>query len=265
MNKLFRLFCLSAGLMAVGLPLGMADPAQPTALSTSREAASTGADHAEAETLGRFAREQWNLSEAEWTRYQTLMRGLRGSVSPASLSPIEVLGIHAQNEAERKDYARRWAKLMHEDAARILAFQAAYNEASRELNPGGQIIDTRALTDPAPQSSPIEWAQPGDRMLLFMPLDCLSCGDYLRAARAASAKGAQVDVYITGQAADAAILQWAAAQSFDPRAVQAKKITFNRENGELATVAGLGTNPPRLIRLRNRVAQSIEPSLPPKP
>ncbi len=265
MGKSFRRFCLALGLMAGGLPVGMADPAQATALSASREAASTGADHAEAETLGRFAREQWNLSEAEWTRYQALMRGIRGSVSPASLSPLEVLGIHAQTEAERKDYARRWARLMHEDTTRILAFQAAYTEASRELNPGGQIIDTRALAGPVPQSSPIEWAQPGDRMLLFMPLDCLSCGDFLRAAHAASAKGAQVDVYLTGQASDAAILQWAAAQSFDSRAVQAKKITFNRENGELATVAGIGASPPKLIRLRNRVAQSIEPSLPPKP
>ena len=264
MMKIFYRFGLTAGLMVFALPAVWADTVQTTA-TASYDAASVGAVHVEPESLGRFAREQWNLSEAEWTRYQILMRGLRGSISPASLSPIEVLGIHAQNEAERKDYARRWAKLMHEDAVRILAFQAAYSEASRELNPGGQIIDTSALGGSAPKSSPVEWAQPGDRILLFMPLDCLSCGDYLRAARAASAKGAQVDFYITGLAADAAILQWAAAQSFDPRAVQAKKITFNRENGELATVAGLGVNPPKMIRLRNRVAMSIEPSLPPKP
>lgn len=264
MHTFFRRFCLILGLMAVGLPLGIADPAQTTALSASREAASTGADHAEAETSGRFAREQWNLSEAEWTRYQTLVRGIRGSVSPDTLSPLEVLGIHAQTEAECKDYARRWAKLMHEDAARILAFQAAYSEAIRELDPGGQIIDTRALGGSVPQNTPIEWAQPGDRVLLFLPLDCLTCGDFLRAARAASAKGAQVDLYITGQAADTAILQWAAAQGFDPKAIQAKKITFNRENGELATVAGLGASAPKMIRLRNRIATPLEPSLPPK-
>lgn len=262
--KIFYRFGLAAGLMIFGLPVGLADTVQTTA-TASRDAASVGAVHAEPESLGRFAREQWNLSEAEWARYQTLMRGVRGSVSPATLSPIEVLGIHAQNEAERKDYARRWAKLMHEDAARILAFQAAYSEASRELNPGGQIIDTSALGGSAPKSSPTEWAQPGDRVLLFLPLDCLTCGDFLRAARAASAKGAQVDFYVTGQAADAAILQWAAAQGFDPKAIQAKKITFNRENGELSTVAGLGASAPKMIRLRNRLATPIEPSLPTKP
>jgi len=263
MMKIFYRFGLTAGLMVFALPAVWADTVQTTA-TASHDAASIGAVHVEPESLGHFAREQWNLSEAEWTRYQTLMRGLRGSVSPATLSPIEVLGIHAQNEAERKDYARRWAKLMHEDAARILAFQAAYSEASRELNPSGQIIDTRALGGSVPQNTPIEWAQPGDRVLLFLPLDCLTCGDFLRAARAASAKGAQVDFYVTGQAADAEILQWAAAQGFDPKAIQAKKITFNRENGELATVAGLGVNPPKMIRLRNRIATPIEPSLPPK-
>ena len=264
MMKVFYRFGLAAGLMVFALPVGLADTVLTTA-TASHEAASVGAVHAEPESLGRFAREQWNLSEAEWTRYQTLMRGVRGSVSPANLSPIEVLGIHAQTEAERKDYARRWAKLMHEDAARILAFQAAYSEASRELNPGGQIIDTSALGGSAPKSSPIEWAQPGDRVLLFLPLDCLTCGDFLRAARAASAKGAQVDFYVTGQAADAAILQWAAAQGSDPKAIQAKKITFNRENGELATVAGLGASTPKMIRLRNRIATPIEPSLPARP
>jgi integrating conjugative element protein (TIGR03759 family) len=264
MKKAFGRSCLTALLMVAAMPSGAADSAQ-TAASSSRDAESASADHGDAATLGQFSREQWSLNEAEWTRYQTLMRGMRGSVSPATLSPIEVLGIHAQTEAERKDYARRWAKLMHEDAARILAFQAAYTEASRELNPGGPIIDTAALPGTGPQNTPAEWVLPGDRVLLFMPLDCFSCAGFLRAAREASGKGAQVDVYVTGSATDRAILDWAAAQGFDPRAVQARKTTFNREHGELATVVGLGASPPKMARLRNRVATLVEPDLSPKP
>jgi len=245
-------------LLAVSLAFG--DTRETTAT------ASQSVGSADAESLGRFSREQWDLNEAEWTRYQSLMHGIRGSVSPATLSPIEVLGIHAQTEVERKDYARRWARLMHEDAARVLAFQAAYDQASRELYPGAQIIDTSLLKgNPAPPNSPLEWAQPGDRVLLFLGLDCLTCGSHLRAAREAAAKGAQVDLYITGQATDAAILSWAAAQGFDSRAVQAKKVTFNREKGELATVAGLGASAPKMVRLRDRIATPIEPALPPKP
>ena len=265
--KLKKIFCrsfLAVLLVSAAMPSFAVDAAQ-SAANPSRDADSASATHGESATLGQFSREQWNLSEAEWTRYQTLMRGVRGSVSPATLSPVEVLGIHAQTEAERKDYARRWAKLMHEDAARILAFQAAYTEASRELDPSGNIIDTAKLPGIAPPNTPVEWVQPGDRVLLFMPLDCFNCASFLRAAREASGKGAQVDVYITGTATDRAILDWAAAQGFDPKAIQAKKTTFNREHGELATLVGFAASPPKMVRLRNRTATLVEPDLSKQP
>ena len=51
----------------------------------------------------------WDLSEIEWRRYQSLMLGIRGSVSATHLSPIEVLGIHARYSAERQRYAEPWA------------------------------------------------------------------------------------------------------------------------------------------------------------
>ncbi|MEW8057076.1 MAG: TIGR03759 family integrating conjugative element protein, partial [Candidatus Thiodiazotropha sp.] len=47
----------------------------------------------------------WGLSETEWRRYKQLMQGIRGSISPATISPIEVLGIHARDDAERQRYA----------------------------------------------------------------------------------------------------------------------------------------------------------------
>jgi integrating conjugative element protein (TIGR03759 family) len=71
----------------------------------------------------------WELSEVEWLRYQQLVKGIRGSVSPSAISPIEVLGIHARDEAERQRYAQIWARAMHEDVERILAFQHAYEKA----------------------------------------------------------------------------------------------------------------------------------------
>ena len=71
--------------------------------------------------------EAWDLSDIEWQRYRALMEGIRGSISPATLSPIEVLGIHARDEGERRRYAERWARLMRDDAERILAFQHAYD------------------------------------------------------------------------------------------------------------------------------------------
>ena len=43
----------------------------------------------------------WGLTQAEWHRYRQLMQGIRASVSPATISPVEVLGIHARDAAER--------------------------------------------------------------------------------------------------------------------------------------------------------------------
>jgi len=40
----------------------------------------------------------WGLSESEWERYRRLMAGLRGSLSVPNITPIEVLGIHAESK-----------------------------------------------------------------------------------------------------------------------------------------------------------------------
>ena len=101
MKTIFCRTSLAVGLAVFALPSGWADTVQTKGLA-SQESASAGAVHAEPEAIGRFAREQWNLGEAEWTRYQTLMRGIRGSVSPTSLSPIEVLGILRKTKPNAK-------------------------------------------------------------------------------------------------------------------------------------------------------------------
>lgn len=66
---------------------------------------------------------------SNWTRYKTLMQGIRGSISPKNISPIEVLGTHARTDMERRKYAEIWARMRHEDIDRILAFQLACNQA----------------------------------------------------------------------------------------------------------------------------------------
>ena len=52
----------------------------------------------------------WGLSEQEWRRYKTLMRGIRGSISPPTISPIEVLGIHARDWASAHEIDPKWVR-----------------------------------------------------------------------------------------------------------------------------------------------------------
>ena len=48
-------------------------------------------------------------------------------------------------KAERRRYAERWARMMRDDAERILAFQHAYDQAWRRLFPAEPLIDPAQL------------------------------------------------------------------------------------------------------------------------
>lgn len=199
----------------------------------------------------RFSREEWGLAETEWQRYQTLLQGIRGSISPATLSPLEVLGIHARDDKERADYAQRWAKLMQEDAIRIFAFQKAFDEAYAALNPPALL--SGANTGPAR-------VQVGDRLLLFVRLDdCPRCAARLSEALALqrTANGA-LDIYVIGEATDDAIRTWAQSHRIDPAAVRDRRLTLNHDRGELVRLAGVAATVPALVRLRNGAAARLD-------
>ena len=168
----------------------------------------------------------WSLNESEWHRYRSLMQGIRGSVSPATLSPIEVLGIHARDAAERRQYAERWAIAMHEDAKRILAFQRAYDEAAKKLYPGQRLIDTARLYGGAAQVTEL---QPGDRILLRVSLDCPSCDAALASALRRLDDVAGIDIYVVdaGESQQDRIRSWAKAQGIQPEWVRSRRVTLN--------------------------------------
>jgi integrating conjugative element protein (TIGR03759 family) len=248
-------FALPGVLLLAVSPPNRAAEIQTTTERDTSPAASAPYPHDD-RTPARFARESWGLSEAEWQRYRHLMRGLRGSISPATLSPLEVLGIHAETDAERLDYARRWARLLRDDATRVLAFQRAYALAFRELDPTGQVL---APARPLPRSETPD-LQAGDRLLVFLRLDrCPDCAATLAAAQKAALKtGAQLDLYVVGADSDEALRRWADRQRLDRRALKTGRLTLNHERGELATVAGLAATVPTLVRLRQGTAQVLD-------
>lgn len=197
----------------------------------------------------RIRAELWALSDAEWQRYQALMKGIRGSISPPNLSPIEVLGIHARDEAERGRYARQWAEMMREDAALILAFQRAYDEAFRALNPDEMLIDVARLPS---RGSDTPAVQRDDRLLLFTRPDCVSCDALLTRVLARLDRIAGVDLFVSGvaQGDDAAIRAWAKARGILPEWVKARRVTLNFDAGTRERIASGSTDLPLLMRRR---------------
>ena len=184
--------------------------------------------------------EKWGLNDGEWQRYQSLMQGIRSSVSPATLSPIEVLGIHSRNTEERRRYAEQWAMMMREDAERILAFQHAYDEAHKRLFPSGVLINTRAL---APSESrrdlaeDLSW-QPIDRVLFFTDSQCTTCDAVLERLVSQLEQFDGIDLYLVDVSAgeESRIREWAASKQIDPTWVCEQRVRLNIDAGALDKV-----------------------------
>ena len=93
----------------------------------------------------QIARQVWGLTADELERAKLLLKGPRASFSVPNLSPVEALGIHARSDAERRKYAEMFAKAMHEDTERVLAWAMAYQIAIQRLYPNEKVIDFSGL------------------------------------------------------------------------------------------------------------------------
>lgn len=198
----------------------------------------------------------WELSEIEWRRYRQLMLGIRGSVSDARLAPIEVLGIHARDEAERRHYAMRWAQAMRADAERVLAFQRAYDAAAEQLFAGLPLIDAGRLKIVPQTTSALS---PRDRVLFFTALECPACEAMLAKLLKHLNTVAGIDIYFTdlGPGSEARIRAWADDHDIEPVWVQGRRVTLNIDNGVLASLSGEGNQAPVLFRRRGEAVEAL--------
>lgn len=191
----------------------------------------------------------WNLSEVEWHRYKQLMQGIRGSISPATISPIEVLGIHARDEAERDRYAEVWAQAMREDVRRILVFQRAYNAAAKRLYPNDPVIDVSRLPVKPVKLNELNST---DRLLFFARPECSPCdlmiGKLLK--RIDDIDG--IDIYLmdVGPGNDTEVRAWALKHNIARQWVKNKKITLNHDGGTLNKLSKGQGKVPYVLRRR---------------
>lgn len=240
-----------AGLLTLTLVLPSAGAEGETGAATRTEIAPTAPALTVLDASEQDRARQWGLSDGEWMRYRALLRGLRGSVSTPAISPLEVLGIHARDEAERRDYAERWARAMHEDTDRILAFQRAYWQAFQRLYPREPLLDPAllAMLRPPTASAP---APNADRIGVFAPLDCPSCAPLIPKLLARAQVGTGIDFYLVGAPAgaegDRAIRAWAQRHAIPRAAVQTRQITLNHDDGLARRWGQTVTTAPVLVR-----------------
>jgi len=166
----------------------------------------------------RSAAAVWRLSPEDWSRYETLMRGRRGTWTPGA-DPLLVLGAHARTDAERRRFAEAFVRAEHARVEGELAFERAVAAAWARLFPGELRVKTHSPAEPRPE-----------RYALVFARDCTGCEATVRA----SAGGAvPVDVSVRGAGDDAALRQWARRHGVRAADVRAGRVTVNHDDGSV--------------------------------
>ncbi|MEW8015107.1 MAG: TIGR03759 family integrating conjugative element protein [Candidatus Sedimenticola endophacoides] len=168
----------------------------------------------------------WNLSVDEYARYRSFMEGVRGSFSVPTISPLEVLGIHAKTPEERRLYAERLVHLLHADTERVLAFQREVDAAWKRLYGHESMFDTVSL--PADKIPTVSLSD--KRLAVFVSTQCPACSAIMpRLLDLVSAENASggLDLYVIDTLDAKAIRTWARTNGIDPALVQSRTITLN--------------------------------------
>ena len=202
-------------------------PAVDTVMSTELQST---VEHIETKREKAQIMPAWGLTEAEAMRYQVLMRGPRGAFSVSNISPLEVLGIHAETPAERRAYADRLVRLLYEDTERVLAFERETQAAWRRL--GKPMFDSAHLPDRTVEQSFDSGQLWGKRLALFVAIqDCPRCAASTRElVRMTDVNNplTGLDVYVVDSHDSAAIRRFARSVGIVPEAVASRRITLNQ-------------------------------------
>ncbi|PKC41332.1 integrating conjugative element protein [Pantoea ananatis 15320] len=164
--------------------------------------------------------QQWGLSDSDWSRYQTLMKGERGIMSPG-LDPLTALGVETDNSAERRRLAELWVKHEYQRTEKELAFQRDVNAAWFRLYP-----ETLAVNMGANAAGIAHDTQ--GRLALFLKENCSRCDARLAAVLA---DNRPVDLYLVGIDSDDGLRAWAVKHNIPVEKVRSRQITLNHDNG----------------------------------
>ncbi|MFB4363215.1 TIGR03759 family integrating conjugative element protein [Pantoea sp. BS_8] len=164
--------------------------------------------------------QQWGLSASDWSRYQALMKGERGIMSPG-LDPLTALGVETDNSAERRRLAELWVKHEYQRTEKELAFQRDVNAAWLRLYP-----ETLAVNMGANAAGIAHDTQ--GRLALFLKENCSRCDARLAAVLA---DNRPVDLYLVGIDSDEGLRAWAVKHNIPVEKVRSRQITLNHDNG----------------------------------
>ncbi len=188
-------------------------PASQSSISPLQESAS-------AQQNSQQQAQQWGLSDNEWSRYQALMKGARGIMSPG-LDPLTSLGVESDSSADRRRLAELWVKHEYQRSEKELAFQREVNAAWLRLYPETLAVNMGS------NAAGIAHDTRG-RLALFVKEACSRCDARLAAVLA---DNRPVDIYLVGGSSDEGVRAWAVRHNIPVEKVRSRQITLNHDRG----------------------------------
>lgn len=131
--------------LAAALQPAMAQVRATQTVEASSTAATSAQARAQQDDTERQIQQMWGLSQEEMRRAKILAQGPRANFSVERISPLEILGIHARSDAERRQYAERLARIFHADVERSIAWDREMQAAMARLYPNEPMVSYAGL------------------------------------------------------------------------------------------------------------------------
>lgn len=201
----------------------------------------------------------WRLEVSEYERYLTLMSGPLGKWNK-DLDPLMALGMFPDNPQDERRYAELYAQQEFELTERVLHFQQAYRVAFNRLYPFVGMLDQRLLApyfeNELLQTQSLEAARNaqqlflvGDRLLLFVPLDCGRCLSTISHLMGLLSEINQsgVDIYVREAQDEEAVQAWSVQHQIQAQWISDEALTVSRDDGLYRRLSAESSTPNRIV------------------
>lgn len=195
----------------------------------------------------------WGLTPEEQKNYLSVAKIEQAFSDISKLSPFEVLGKFAQNDADRRHYAKRFVAAMVDNQRRALEWSIAVADEIAKEDQGKKLLSSPLIrgylsdigyTEPSKKVIPVIGSTMGHiekRLTLFIAAnDCDSCDSAFRDAfdKLDTGKYNGIDVVFVGMKIEnrKAATQWAMKNGITADMVEQRKITLNVESDALNAI-----------------------------
>jgi len=201
----------------------------------------------------------WELSENEEKRFVLLMQNKSKTYYEGlRLTPVDILGLNARNQAERMRFARLAARLEAQKIAQNIAWNTAFHKASEKETEGVPVVGEFDKKPFSPRAYKPIFIKNGDTLDFFLTVDSPVKTIIAELVKAISINpGTALNIYLVG-AEVGDIQQWANQHSIPQVLVQSTQVTLNQGGKQFESLAIKTDELPVLVLVRNGAASRVD-------